>query len=204
VGGPSAARASRASAQSDSLHAAHVFCVCMNSQRRCHSPRAFAAQRSALCAVQRWYGSQGGAVWPGPACNLPTLHAPPGSGAPGAAAHAPGAARRAERGACARRSPHYKALVKALVRAALGPVDVQTAKDVETCLAGVRSDKVKEEAAAKLAKKGVPPPLHSALTFTPYFFSPAIQPRCASRVVPASCEAFHIFVLSTVRQACFT
>ena len=63
------------------------------------------------------------------------------------------------------RSPHYKALVKALVRAALGPVDVQTAKDVETCLAGVRSDKVKEEAAAKLAKKGAPPPLYAAGAF---------------------------------------
>ncbi|KAK9831396.1 hypothetical protein WJX81_000730 [Elliptochloris bilobata] len=51
------------------------------------------------------------------------------------------------------RSPHYKALVKALVKAALGPMDVQQAKDMEVCLAGVRADKVKEETAAKAAKK---------------------------------------------------
>ena len=53
------------------------------------------------------------------------------------------------------RSAHYKALVKALVKAALGPMDVQQAKDVEVCLAGVRADKVKEETAAKAAKKGI-------------------------------------------------
>ena len=52
------------------------------------------------------------------------------------------------------RSAHYKVLVKALVKAALGPMDVQQAKDVEVCLAGVRADKVKEETAAKAAKKG--------------------------------------------------
>lgn len=52
------------------------------------------------------------------------------------------------------RSPHYKAMVKALVKAALGPMDVPQAKDIETCLAGVRADKVKEETAAKAAKKG--------------------------------------------------
>ena len=55
------------------------------------------------------------------------------------------------------RSSHYKALVKALVKAALGPMDVQQAKDVEVCLAGVRADKVKEETAAKAAKKGARP-----------------------------------------------
>ena len=44
--------------------------------------------------------------------------------------------------------------MKALVKAALGPMDVQQAKDVEVCLAGVRADKVKEETAAKAAKKG--------------------------------------------------
>ena len=44
--------------------------------------------------------------------------------------------------------------MKALVKAALGPMDVQQAKDVEVCLAGLRADKVKEETAAKAAKKG--------------------------------------------------
>ena len=52
------------------------------------------------------------------------------------------------------KNQHYKSLLKALVKAALGPVGVQEVKDLEACLAGVRSDKLKEEKAAKEAKKG--------------------------------------------------
>ena len=49
---------------------------------------------------------------------------------------------------------HYKAALKALVKGATQPSSVQDIKDLEACLAGVRSDKIKEENAAKLAKKG--------------------------------------------------
>lgn len=51
-------------------------------------------------------------------------------------------------------SQHYKAALKALVKGAVQPSSVQDIKDLEACLAGVRSDKIKEENAAKLAKKG--------------------------------------------------
>lgn len=54
------------------------------------------------------------------------------------------------------KNQHYKSLLKALVKAASGPVGVQEVKDLEACLAGVRSDKLKEEKAAKEAKKGEP------------------------------------------------
>ncbi|KAK9831236.1 hypothetical protein WJX74_008730 [Apatococcus lobatus] len=51
-------------------------------------------------------------------------------------------------------SQHYKAALKALIKEALQPSSVQDIKDLEACMAGVRSDKIKEENAAKLAKKG--------------------------------------------------
>lgn len=46
---------------------------------------------------------------------------------------------------------HYKLLVKQVVKLAVGPLGVQETKDLETALAGVRSDKFKAEQAAKLA-----------------------------------------------------
>lgn len=52
------------------------------------------------------------------------------------------------------RGANYKTLLKALVKAALGGSDVQQVRDLESCLAGLRSDKVKEEKAAVAAKKG--------------------------------------------------
>ena len=73
-------------------------------------------------------------------------------------------------------SPHYKAMVKALLKAALGPVDVPQAKDIETCLAGVRADKVKEETAAKAAKKGAL--LCSCPLPVMLLYYPAIQAMC--------------------------
>jgi translation initiation factor 3 subunit J len=48
---------------------------------------------------------------------------------------------------------HYKALLKHLIRAALGPLSSQEVKDVETSVAGVRSEKLKEEKAAAGGKK---------------------------------------------------
>ena len=52
------------------------------------------------------------------------------------------------------KSAHFKALLKALLKCLLATSDVQTVKDLESCLAGIRSDKLKEEKAAAAAKKG--------------------------------------------------
>lgn len=49
-----------------------------------------------------------------------------------------------------------QALVKALAKAALKPLDVQQTRDIETTVAGIRADKLKEKTAAEAAKKGVP------------------------------------------------
>ncbi len=51
------------------------------------------------------------------------------------------------------KSAHYKALVKAVVKNAVKPLDLQQTKDIETAVAGMRSDKLKEKAAADAAKK---------------------------------------------------
>jgi hypothetical protein len=51
------------------------------------------------------------------------------------------------------KNTHYKALAKAVTRLALKPLDVQQTKDIETAIAGIRSDKLKEKAAADAAKK---------------------------------------------------
>lgn len=50
-------------------------------------------------------------------------------------------------------SPHYKAAVKALLKVALRALSSSEAKDVETCVAGVRADKLKEEKANAGGKK---------------------------------------------------
>lgn len=50
------------------------------------------------------------------------------------------------------RSPQYKSLLKAVLKAALGPLPVQETKDLETTVAGIRADKVKAETAEKAAK----------------------------------------------------
>lgn len=46
------------------------------------------------------------------------------------------------------KSSHYKATMKALLKAALGMMAAQEVKDVETCVAGIRADRLKEEKAA--------------------------------------------------------
>ena len=66
--------------------------------------------------------------------------------------------------------------MKALVKAALGPMDVQQAKDVEVCLAGVRADKVKEETAAKAAKKGAGPLCSFSISSLSQLRKPARDP----------------------------
>lgn len=54
-----------------------------------------------------------------------------------------------------RDSQHYKLLVKQVMRRALAPMAVQETKDMETALAGIRAEKVKEEKAlAAAANKG--------------------------------------------------
>lgn len=104
-------------------------------------------------------------------------------------------------GGCWLRSAHYKALVKALVKAALGPMDVQQAKDVEVCLAGVRADKVKEETAAKAAKKG-PPLLITCLN------SGSISKMVATVLGPAllGCKGImepdSVFMCERMQQSC--
>ena len=52
------------------------------------------------------------------------------------------------------KNQHYKTLLKALLKQACGPVALPEVKDLETCIAGIKSDKIKEDKAAKEAKKG--------------------------------------------------
>ena len=52
------------------------------------------------------------------------------------------------------KSSHYKALLKALLKEALASLEVQQVKDVETSVAGIRADKVKEEKAKQASSKG--------------------------------------------------
>lgn len=51
------------------------------------------------------------------------------------------------------KNQHYKTLLKALLKQTCQPVSLQEVKDLETCIAGIKSDKLKEEKAAKDAKK---------------------------------------------------
>ena len=44
-----------------------------------------------------------------------------------------------------------------VTKAALKPLDLQQTKDIETAVAGIRADKLKEKTAADAAKKGAPP-----------------------------------------------
>ena len=53
------------------------------------------------------------------------------------------------------KNQHYKTLLKALLKQTCVPVGLQEVKDLETCIAGIKSDKLKEEKAAKDAKKGM-------------------------------------------------
>ncbi|DBA93263.1 TPA: hypothetical protein ACH3X2_003553 [Trebouxia sp. C0005] len=51
------------------------------------------------------------------------------------------------------KNQHYKTLLKALLKQACLPVALPEVKDLETCIAGIKSDKIKEDKAAKEAKK---------------------------------------------------
>lgn len=57
------------------------------------------------------------------------------------------------------RSVSYKHALKALLKQALTNADASLVKDLETSLAGLRSEKLKEEKAAAAAKKGAAPVL---------------------------------------------
>ena len=57
------------------------------------------------------------------------------------------------------KNQHYKTLLKALLKQTCQPVSLQEVKDLETCIAGIKSDKLKEEKAAKDAKKGMDCPV---------------------------------------------
>ena len=48
-----------------------------------------------------------------------------------------------------------------VTKAALKPLDLQQTKDIETAVAGIRADKLKEKTAADAAKKGAPVALPS-------------------------------------------
>ena len=50
-------------------------------------------------------------------------------------------------------SPHTKAAVKALLKVALRPLSAADIKEVETFVAALRADKIKEEKASTLGKK---------------------------------------------------
>ena len=52
------------------------------------------------------------------------------------------------------KNQHYKTLLKALLKQACVPVALPEVKDLETCIAGIKSDKIKEDKAAKEAQKG--------------------------------------------------
>ena len=52
------------------------------------------------------------------------------------------------------KSAHYKALLKVLLKDALVALDVQQVKDIETSVAGIRSDKLKEDKAKHATVKG--------------------------------------------------
>lgn len=56
------------------------------------------------------------------------------------------------------KNQHYKTLLKAILKQCCGAtsITVQEVKDLETCIAGVKSDKLKQEKAAKDALKGGP------------------------------------------------
>ncbi|KAI7835831.1 hypothetical protein COHA_010276 [Chlorella ohadii] len=51
------------------------------------------------------------------------------------------------------KSSHYKAAIKSFLKTALSGMAAQEVKDVETCIAGIRSDRLKEEKAAAGGKK---------------------------------------------------
>ncbi|PNW83152.1 hypothetical protein CHLRE_06g308850v5 [Chlamydomonas reinhardtii] len=51
-------------------------------------------------------------------------------------------------------SKHYKAFIKALIKAAVEPLGSEEVKDLETCLAGVRADKIKKKKEEEDKKKG--------------------------------------------------
>ena len=52
------------------------------------------------------------------------------------------------------KSAHYKSLLKALLKEALASLEIQQVKDIETSVAGIRADKVKEDKAKQTASKG--------------------------------------------------
>lgn len=52
------------------------------------------------------------------------------------------------------RGSNYKLLLKSLVKSVLANSEVQQVRDLESYLAGIRSEKLKEEKAAAAAKKG--------------------------------------------------
>lgn len=51
---------------------------------------------------------------------------------------------------------HKDYLFMQVTKMALKPLDLQQTKDIETAVAGIRADKLKEKAAADAAKKGAP------------------------------------------------
>lgn len=51
------------------------------------------------------------------------------------------------------KSAHYKAAIKSFLKTALSLMAAQEVKDVETCVAGIRSERLKEEKAAAGGKK---------------------------------------------------
>ncbi|PRW45133.1 Eukaryotic translation initiation factor 3 subunit J [Chlorella sorokiniana] len=51
------------------------------------------------------------------------------------------------------KNAHYKAAIKSFLKTALSAMSAQEVKDVETCVAGIRSDRLKEEKAAQGGKK---------------------------------------------------
>ena len=61
------------------------------------------------------------------------------------------------------KNQHYKTLLKAIVKQCCGPVSLQEVKDLETCMAGIKSDKLKQEKAAKEAQKGERSPVDTCM-----------------------------------------
>ncbi len=62
-------------------------------------------------------------------------------------------------------SKHFKAFLKALIKAAIEPISADETKDLETMLAGVRADKIKVRACCSQPHTGPRRLLHLSLTF---------------------------------------
>lgn len=92
---------------------------------------------------------------------------------------------------------HYKTLLKALLRDALATLEAQQVKDIETSVAGVRSDRVKEEKAKQATSKGESAPDSLSCTVDGCFSSCLIAVKASH-----SCLMLAARVAEVIQVAC--